>query len=396
MSLSLRHDVPLADRTTLHIGGRAQVWAPVHTADDARAALAHAAARDLPVWVLGGGSNAIVADAGLPGLVLHPAASSWQIVREDADQVVVRADAGACWDSLVRWAVERELGGLTCLSGIPGHVGAAPIQNIGAYGQELAQVFVEAEVLDLRSGEARVWSKSDCAFSYRDSALKRASGRYLVLSVSLALTPKAAPTLRYGELARRFAQDASPPTLRAVRDTVLALRRGKGMVVDTDDPDSRSAGSFFMNPVVHASAADDALARLRARRSDRDAPLVMPRYPVPGRPDHVKLSAAWLIDQSGLSKGYTAPGFGDVGLSRKHTLALVNRGAATARDLLAFADHVRDQVAAASGVTLHREPVVLSADTGLRAGAPTPATAAQPATAAPSPGGVATGGPDLP
>ena len=374
MALTTRQAVPLATLTTLGLGGPARVVAEIRHVHDAREALDAARAEGAAWAILGGGSNVIAADPdatgwGFDGWVLHPVGSAITAVRKDADHVWLRANAGVAWDQLVAFAVDEGWAGITCLSGIPGKVGAAPIQNIGAYGQELASVFDTAEVLDTATGQVATWTTSDCAFQYRDSRLKRAAGRYLVLSVTLQLRIGGAPALRYGELRTRLGLASEPtdrepttqPRLATVRETVLAIRRTKGMVLDPADPDSRSAGSFFMNPIVPTAAANNALAALERRHG---ATLAMPRYPAPPAADgtaRVKLSAAWLIDRSGLGPGYDHPDHGGrrVGLSTKHTLALVNRGGASTAELLAFAAHVREHVQEATGIVLSREPVLL-------------------------------------
>jgi len=347
MAAGVRANVPLAPLTTLRIGGPARYFAGFSGPESLRDALAWARDEALPVHVLGGGSNVIVADAGVDGLVLQPTdtRADW---RADGEHVEVTLGAAVDWDGFVAAAVTRGCAGVECLSGIPGMCGAAPIQNIGAYGQELAEVFVAATVFDRRRAQVDRWDLADCGFGYRDSAFKRAPGRSIVLDVTLRLRKDGAPTLRYPDLLRRLRERA---TLMDVRRTVMQVRATKGMVVDPADPDSRSAGSFFVNPIVSAALADEAADRL----SDPG----MPRWDVAGG---VKLSAAWLIAHSGMHKGYddsACGGAGRIGLSTKHTLALVNRGGATATELLRFADHVAERVMDASGVSLKREPRVL-------------------------------------
>lgn len=347
----LRERVSLAAWTTLGVGGPARWFLPWETHGVLRAGLAFAAAERVPWWVIGGGSNLLVADAGLPGLVLHATGQSLLVVHEDADHLTVQADAGLAWDALVAWAVHRGLGGIECLAGIPGQVGAAPIQNIGAYGQEVAEVLANVTVLDTVDNSVRAWPAEQCGFGYRDSVWKRTPGRWIVTHVTLRLRKNAVPCVKYAQVAQALEGVALAPGqegLTAVRATVLRLRREKGMVVDAADPDSRSAGSFFVNPVVDAAIAE----RVRALLANGGA---MPSWPAPGG---VKLSAAWLIEHSGMSRGF---GSGRVGLSTKHTLALVNRGGATAADVLAFAHEVVERVEAVSGVRLQREPVLLGA-----------------------------------
>ncbi len=382
---------PLAPRTTLGIGGSCVALAEVRDAAEVLAWRTFAAAKGWPIAVLGGGSNTIVSDAGWPGLVLVPAScalATWS----QGDGVHVRAGAGLPWDELVAWSVRRELAGIAALSGIPGRVGAAPVQNIGAYGEQLQDVFVAAEVVDLASGSVAVWTGADAAFAYRDSAWKRAgAGRHVITWVELRLRPTPTVAARYPDLRAALAQrgiapDAAP--LAALRRAVLDVRRSKGMVVDPECADSRSLGSFFVNPIVPDEVADAAEARLRAAAATWAAegavaalaPFgrpVAPRWPMPrfgADPGRVKLSAAWLIEATGWRKGDGCdgpateganPSSGDglgpgaVGLSSRHVLALVHRQGGDARTLLAFADRIATSVAAATGVALEREPVGL-------------------------------------
>jgi UDP-N-acetylmuramate dehydrogenase len=339
--VEVQRGVRLAGHTTLGVGGPA--WAYAETADPARAAaLAEwAAGAGRPVLVLGGGSNLLVADKGFHGLALRFRGSEVTFGPEGA----VRVEAGLAWDSLVAAAVDRGLAGLEALSGIPGDAGAAPIQNIGAYGQEVAEVLEAVEALELATGAPVVLGKEACGFGYRHSAFKgEARGRYLVTALRLRLDPGAAPRLRYPELSQAV---GPAPSLAEVRAAVLRIRASKSMVLDPADPNRRSAGSFFMNPVVSADLATEV--------ADRAAALGLgapPRYPAADA--QVKLSAAWLIERAGFGRGY---GEGPAGLSTRHCLALVNRGGATAHDLLTLAREVRAGVQRAFGVTLRPEPV---------------------------------------
>ncbi|MCB9547618.1 MAG: UDP-N-acetylmuramate dehydrogenase [Myxococcales bacterium] len=336
--------VRLADHVTLGVGGPARWFADAVPADDAARAVAAADAAGVPVLVLGGGSNLLIADAGFDGLVLRLADGGVAEQVEGAD-VIVTVPGGADWDAFVGWTVAAGFAGLECLSGIPGRVGAAPIQNIGAYGQEVAEAIEAVEIYDRDARERRWLPAAACGFGYRTSRFKR-EGRAVVLQVAFRLRPGGAPTLRYAELASRVAGQA--PDLAATRAAVIAIRRGKSMVLDATDENRRSAGSFFLNPVVPAAALAEVERRLAARGQ---APEAMPRWPAEGG---VKLSAAWLIEQSGLARG---AGEGPVGLSTRHTLALVNRGGATAADVLAFAAFVQDKVRTSFGISLEREPV---------------------------------------
>ncbi len=346
----VRTDAVGRELTTIGVGGPlGHLW-PVEHAQDVRNALQFAQEHGLPWWVLGGGSNVVVADDGLPGVVVQPAVAlgcGIEPLEVTAEAAVVRVRAGVTWDALVAFAVNNGWQGVECLSGIPGQVGAAPIQNIGAYGQEFAEVALAVHAIDTASLATVRLDAAACRFAYRDSVFKAQPGRWVVLGVDLALRPTGSPCVRYAQVAEAVAQ-AGPPTLAQVREVVLGLRRAKGMVVEANDPDSRSCGSFFVNPVMAAPVATNVLAALA---TPGETP---PQWPqVDGS---VKLSAAWLIERAGMCKGF---GAGRVGLSSKHTLAVVNRGGATAAEVLAFADEVAARVHGCCGVPLEREPVLL-------------------------------------
>lgn len=336
----------------MQVGGPADFFAQWRDADELRALLAWAQARALPVQVLSGGSNVLVADAGLRGLVVQAAPEPLQVLDTQADAVWLRAPAGLPWQVLVDTSLQQGWQGLECMTGIPGLCGAAPIQNIGAYGQEVASVVQWVEELELASGELRQVRLEACAFAYRDSRWKRQPGRSIVTAVGLRLGRGTPPCTAYAQVRDALAAAGiAQPTVRDVAACVEALRREKSMWLDANDPDTRSCGSFFVNPIVNSTVAERAV-QLLGRPGER-APL----WPLPdGR---VKVSAAWLIERSGMPKGYGDDG--PVGLSRAHTLALVNRGGATCNDVLRFAEHVRQRVLATSGIALEREPVLLGA-----------------------------------
>ena len=332
----------LRDVTTLRLGGPARRLVEVDDEEELVRRVLDGDASGEPLLLLGGGSNVVVADGGFPGDALLVRTRGMD--RADgcgAAQVI--AAAGEDWDDLVARTVEEDLAGLECLSGIPGSVGATPIQNVGAYGQEVADVLSRVRVLDRATGEIRELLPAQCGFSYRDSVFKRRPDRYLVLEVAFRLerTGSSQP-IRYPELARTLGVgvgDRAP--LDEVRDAVLGLRRGKGMVLDAADHDTWSAGSFFTNPVVESAVADA-------------LPDEAPVFPAAGG---MKVSAAWLIDNSGFGKGYGLPG--PVSLSTKHTLALTNRGSAHTADLLDLARRIRDGVAGRFGIVLVPEPVFI-------------------------------------
>jgi UDP-N-acetylmuramate dehydrogenase len=343
-----REGVPLAPLTTLRLGGPAARLVTAY--DEAEVVDAVLASARVPLLVLGGGSNLVVGDGGFDGTVVRVASHGLAATR-DGDDVLLTAQAGEDWDALVAHAVGEGLAGLEAMSGIPGLVGATPVQNVGAYGADTSQVVERVRVLDRTSRRVVELSAKQCAFGYRTSRFKADVDRWVVQAVTYRLTPGAlgAP-VRYAELARRLGvEPGGQAPLADVREAVLELRRSKGMVVDPRDPDSCSAGSFFTNPVV-----DDAeVAALAARLGDVE---------VPGHPDgpgRTKLSAAWLIERAGFRRG----GFdGPVGLSGKHVLALVHRGGGTTAQLLDVAREVRDAVQAQLGVDLVPEPVLVGAE----------------------------------
>ena len=335
--------VPLAGLTTLRLGGPAARLVVAETDDEVVETVRAADRRGEPLLVLGGGSNLVVADAGFDGTVLQVATRGVEVAAQAEHALEIAA--GVDWDHAVSLAVDEGYAGIEALSGIPGRVGAAPIQNVGAYGQEVAQTVARVRVLDRTTHDVVDLAPEDCGFAYRDSTFKRIPDRYVVLAVAFALEhSRLGAPVRYAELARRLGVapgDRAPAA--DVRQAVLDLRRGKGMVLDPDDHDTWSAGSFFTNPLLDPADAD----RL---------PAEAPRWPE--RDGRVKTSAAWLIEQAGFGKGY---GSGAARVSSKHTLALTNRGGATADDLLALARELRDGVRDRFGVDLTVEPVLVGA-----------------------------------
>lgn len=333
-------DTRLAPYTTLHVGGPARQIVVGADEDQIVDAVRSADAAGDPLLILGGGSNVVIADEGFPGTVVLIRSRGVDIADGCGSGHVI-AEAGEEWDALVERCVAEGLAGIECLSGIPGSVGATPIQNVGAYGQEVADVVSRVRLWDRQTGEIRELTAGQCGFAYRDSVFKRRPGRYVILSVAFRLDRTGASRpIAYPELARRLGVgvgDSAP--LTEVRDAVLSLRRSKGMVLDESDHDTWSAGSFFTNPVVDEAVADA-------------LPDEAPRFHAAGG---VKVSAAWLIDNAGFAKGFGSPG--PVSLSTKHTLALTNRGQATSAELVALARQIRDGVRTAFGITLVAEPV---------------------------------------
>ena len=335
--------MPLAPLTTLGVGGPARWFVRAASVEGAAAAIRWSGDKRVPLVVLGGGSNLVIADAGFEGLVLQVAFGGVDF-RASGNVTAVRVGAGERWDDVVAAAVSRGLAGLECLSGIPGTAGGTPIQNVGAYGQDVSRTITAVTVLDRTTGTTTVLTGADCRFGYRTSRFKAEdAGRFLVCDVTfhLAVGP---PTLAYPDVVAEFERlGVASPAVGEVRDAVLAIRRRKGMVIDPADTDTRSVGSFFMNPVVDAADRD----RLMAQAGGR-----VPSYELPD--GHVKIPAAWLIEQSGVSRDSRT---GGAGISSKHPLAIVNRGDATARDVLALAVRIKRQVADRFGIWLRPEPV---------------------------------------
>ena len=352
LALEFQEFVPLAPYTTLHIGGPARFFCQAATEAEVEQAASFALERDLPLFVLGGGSNLLVSDAGFPGLVLRVNVRGPIRERSEADGILLESGAGEGWDDLVRYAVERDLAGIECLAGIPGDVGGTPVQNVGAYGQEVAETIIRVRAYDLATRTFVDLDRDACRFGYRRSLFNTdAPGRYIVTSVTYRLHPGGPPALRYADLIRHFAaqtQAGEQPTLRQVYDAVRSIREHKGMLAGQGGEDGRSAGSFFKNPVVSIAV----ISRIAARQGV--PPDEVPRYPAAD--GKVKLPAAWLVERAGFHKGFT---MGRVAISSRHTLALVNLGAATAAELLALRDAVVSAVQAKFGVRLEQEPVML-------------------------------------
>ena len=353
----------LANYTTLRVGGPARRLITAVTTEQIVASVREATRSGEPTLILAGGSNVVVCDDGFPGTVIllrtagltamevPPGASVPPVPDDEYPSFVdLTVQAGVAWDAVVAAAVQADWAGIECLSGIPGSAGATPIQNVGAYGQDVAETITAVRVYDRVADEVLTLDAADCGFGYRNSIFKY-SDRWVVLSVDFRLTRSALSTpIRYDELARALdvpVGDRAP--LAEVREAVLGLRAGKGMVLDEGDPDTYSAGSFFTNPVLDAAGYRALVDRAGAEP---------PAWPEPD--GTVKVSAAWLIDRAGFTKGY---GHGDgVSISSKHTLALTNRGEGTATALLALAREIRDGVRAGFGVTLRPEPVLISCE----------------------------------
>jgi UDP-N-acetylmuramate dehydrogenase len=343
---------PLSELTTLRLGGPAARMASAESEDALLAAVRAADALDEPLLLLAGGSNLVVADAGFDGTVVRIATRGIDGHEMADGRIRLNAAAGENWDDLVAACVADGLAGVEALSGIPGSVGATPIQNVGAYGQEIADVLVAVRAMDRSTGELHVLDAEACLFDYRSSVFKRDPGRWLVLGVSLALEPTGvSEPIRYAELAGRLgAEVGARAPVEEVRAAVLALRRGKGMVLDPADPDTVSAGSFFTNPIMRARDFDAFAARAAQRLGADVSP---PAWP--GEMRTVKTSAAWLIERAGFTRGYGNPK--GIAISSKHTLALTNRGGGTTVELVALAREIAGGVHEVFGVELVPEPV---------------------------------------
>jgi UDP-N-acetylmuramate dehydrogenase len=356
--LDVQENVPLAPLSTLGVGGPARFYARAGDREAVEAGAAWAATRGLPLFVLGGGSNVVVADEGYPGLVLHVVPAGVE-TRRSHGEVYVRAGAGVNWDDLVATATANGWAGIECLSGIPGRVGATPIQNVGAYGQDVSETITSVETFDVVARTPATFSNQECGFGYRGSRFKGPDrDRYVILAVEYRLAPGGAPALRYPDVQRHLAErGVAAPSLAQVRQAVIEIRRRKSMVLDPADPNARSVGSFFMNPVVSeetCAAIQDRAARAKVAGAGE-----MPRWTVPG--GGVKLSAAWLIERAGFRRGHRK---GNAAISQNHTLALVNRGGATAGEVIGLAREIRDGVRAAFDVSLVPEPVFVNVSFG--------------------------------
>jgi UDP-N-acetylmuramate dehydrogenase len=339
---------PLAPLTTLGIGGPARWLLHAQTAEDVDRAHRWSRSQRVPLFVLGGGSNLVIADEGFDGLVVHVDVRGSAHAR-DGEDALVTVGSGEPWDAIVADCVARGLAGLECLSGIPGTVGGTPIQNVGAYGQEVAHRIERLTAYDRDTAALVTLASGECGFSYRTSRFKKAdAGRFVIIDVTFRLRP-GSPTATYPDIVDYLARaGVSTPDVQDVRNAVIAVRRRKGMVVDQSDPDTRSVGSFFMNPVVPEHDRDRVAVVAEAQP---------PAFPADG--GRVKLSAAWLIERAGFARGAAD---GRVGISTKHTLAVINRGGATARDVLRFATRIKRGVLDRFGISLRPEPVFVGFD----------------------------------
>ncbi|MEZ5428562.1 MAG: UDP-N-acetylmuramate dehydrogenase [Pyrinomonadaceae bacterium] len=346
--LKILRDVPLAPLTTLKIGGPARFFVRAESEEEVIETFRMAEQNSLPVFVLGGGSNVLIADEGFEGLVLQIGING--ISETSPSQIT--AGAGVDWDRFVEFCVRENLQGVECLSGIPGFVGGTPVQNVGAYGQEVSETIRAVRCFDRNSGRILTLDNQQCGFSYRRSIFNSTEReRYVVLAVAYDLLSGGEPKIAYADLKKVFG--SGRPTLSETREAVLRVRSAKAMVIDENDADSRSAGSFFKNPVVSLEEFEAVKQKARALGAigrDEDPP----NFPVDEKTR--KIPAAWLIEKSGFHKGY---GLGRVGLSTKHTLAITNRGGGTAREVIELKNEIQTGVAEKFGVALHPEPIFI-------------------------------------
>jgi len=342
--MEISHDIPLAPFTTLGVGGPAKHFITARSETDVVEAFEWATSSGEAVFVLGGGSNILVSDAGFNGLVIKIELRGIEF-SADGDHVQLTARAGEDWDPLVEKCVANGYAGFECLSGIPGTVGGTPVQNVGAYGQEVSETIVSVQCFDRIAGEILSLTNEECGFAYRKSIFNTTErDRYVVLSVLYRLRQKGEPRITYKDLREHFVDQA--PTLTKTRDAVLRIRRSKSMVIDPEDPNSRSAGSFFKNPVVQTSVADSIAEELEIDR--------IPQFAAGD--GLVKIPAAWLIERSGIGKGF---GLGNAGISSNHSLAIINRGGASAAEIVALKDLIQKTVLDKFGISLQPEPILV-------------------------------------
>ena len=346
----MKEGIVLAGRTTIGLGGKARLFAQCESVDELRSALTYASRNQIRFMLLGGGSNVIFPDEGFDGLVIGVFMKGYRF-EPVAEGILLDAAAGEEWDPLVSESVAKGFAGIECLSGIPGLVGATPIQNVGAYGQEVADTIRSVEAIDLRSMNDVHFDNMDCQFDYRQSRFKGIDkDRFAITRVTFLLHPGGKPSLAYPEL-RKHIESRHPGSvdIATVRQTVLALRKGKSMVLDPADPNCRSVGSFFMNPIV----SREFFETLQRDLSRSGAPAGIPSFP--GHANTVKIPAAWLVEHSGFRKGFRK---GGVGISANHALALVNHGG-TAKQLLALAEEIREAVKRKYSIMLQIEPSII-------------------------------------
>ncbi|MGA1984326.1 MAG: UDP-N-acetylmuramate dehydrogenase [Acidobacteriaceae bacterium] len=354
--MTILENVSLAGYTTLGVGGLARWLVEATTEDDVLAAVRFARAQGVPFFILGGGSNLLVSDSGFLGVVIHVAAAGSVWAEESNGYASIVSSAGTDWDRVVQLAVDKNGAGIECLAGIPGSVGGTPVQNVGAYGQEVSHTIASVRAIDLDAEKVVQLAPADCGFSYRSSIFNATRrGRYAITRVVYGLQLDGQPHLEYRDVKQYFAErGTAQPTLAETAAAVREIRARKGMLLDANDPDSRSAGSFFKNPIVPAASVSR-LAVIAGCRVD-EVPQFPPGAWVAPADELVKISAAWLIERTGFHKGFR---MGQAGISTKHTLALVNFGGATAAEVVALRDAVMGAVEKRFAIRLEQEPITL-------------------------------------
>lgn len=344
--MKLQENVSLAPYTTFGVGGPARYFTEATCESDVRQAIGFADTRQVPLFVIGGGSNLLVSDEGFPGIVLRIAIHGID-VSADREKRLFQVAAGEDWDEFVALTVAQNCAGLECLSGIPGTVGASPVQNIGAYGQEVSDTISQVYAIEIATGRILELPPEECGFGYRSSLFNTEDkARFIILGVRFSLVPDGEAKISYRDLQQYF--DAKTPSLSEVRKAVREIRHRKGMLIVEGDPDCRSAGSFFKNPIISLPKLEEIKAVTEKRG------VTIPIFPAPA--GHAKVPAAWLVEQSGFAKGYTK---GPAGISNRHTLAIVNRGGAKASDILALKEEIQKAVNDRFGIELKPEPVML-------------------------------------
>jgi len=344
-TLSIQQNVQLASLTTFRIGGPARYFIEIRTESELTASIAFAREHKLDLFVLGGGSNLLISDAGFNGLVLHMALNEPIRFARTGETIESTVAAGVEWDALVRAASEQGISGIECMAGIPGSVGGTPVQNVGAYGQEVSATIAKVRALDLETNQFVELTSAQCGFTYRSSIFNTTHrDRYIITAVTFRFDPCAKPALAYKDLARHFGD--AEPTPMEVYHAVREIRSRKGMLLVEGEPDCQSAGSFFKNPVVDGLTLQNIAGRLNMEVDK------IPSWPAEN--GRVKLPAAWLLEQAGYTKGFA---LGNVGISSRHALALINRGGATAAEIITLRDRIRADVSRLFGITLQQEPV---------------------------------------
>ncbi len=351
----LQKDVALAPFTTLKIGGQARYLVKIRNEKELLEGFNFAKENSLEIFILGGGSNVLISDKGFNGLVLHIAFEGIKISKND-EKVILEVGAGVDWDKFVQFCVEKTFAGIECLSGIPGFVGGTPVQNVGAYGQEVSETILEVKTFDRKLGKIIVLTNEQCGFAYRTSIFNTTEkDRYIVLGVTFCLKPNGEPAIRYADLKRYF-EAKSSPSLAETRNAVIEIRKLKSMVIDENDPNSQSAGSFFKNPIV----SNEDFLKIEAKAQASSIIKADEKVPsFPASESYAKIPAAWLIEKSGFQKGYAK---GNAGISANHTLAIINRGSATAEEVVALMNEIQSRVEDVFEVKLKPEPVFVGFD----------------------------------